>query len=158
MLKNRNLSKGNKANRRPAIAPVFDPFVQDCREAFQFLIDEFSFHHVQTSYGGYECTVVFLREPVTLCVYYEALHTPWVMLHLKTAPKRGRRISLHALMKTRCPSLSFEKHDFGEIGPEDTRPLLDKYASALRLHARDILEGDLSAFQKPSKKSYAGDA
>jgi len=118
------------------------------REAFRFLIEEFSFERVSSTLRTPEHRIIFENETTRVVISYEMGSAPWVELGKRTAPgERGERYDLRFLLMKRVP---YEVPDISERARhnEPVRPTVQRLASLLRDNASDILTGNFSIFPR----------
>jgi hypothetical protein len=123
-------------------SPTFEKQVSD---AFHFLFEEFRFHRVSSGAVPPEWYVILQNETTAVTVNFETGVGPWIMLSSLLSPKAG--FDLTFLLQERG-SGPVDRSRCREIDDPIVPLCLRELAKRLRIHAKDVLNGDFTIFPK----------
>jgi hypothetical protein len=118
----------------------YQPFVDDCRESFVFLIRERGFTPGDVVVIPPECSVSFVKGRQDICIMCEYCGPPWVVV---AGGDPRKSYGLDEFVEELLPEYRRRKPEAPSIPePAQRKALLDYHATFLREHADRILSGD----------------
>ncbi len=138
----KNLQRSTNGKR---LETVFNFFIAECQEAFQYLLSEYGFTGPDVTIDPPECCLTYRSNylEVDVCCEYPGL--PWTILRaiLSQQPRTVETYGLHLLIREKCPDHLLDYKKISRSN-ENMRLLLQHYAKELEWCGRDILRGDFS--------------